>query len=85
MSVLLDEETVVLEGLDFEAPCEHSEGHAAQRVVRIRCCRAGITLCTAHVDLFRDWVEHLIANLFTMCGLCGAPVGSWDDYEVVPL
>ena len=38
MSVLLDEDTLVIEGLEFEIPCEKVGDHAAELAVSCRGC-----------------------------------------------
>jgi hypothetical protein len=89
VSVLLDEETVVLEGLDFEVPCEAKQGseHAAHVMTRFRCCGATGMLCTPHMKNQREGVNGRLAlGLRIICGYCETDVTSWDDLvEVVPL
>lgn len=88
MSVLLDEETVVLEQLDFRERCDAKGEHPADVATRFRCCDAGALLCNAHVRNQRDGVDALIARgRQVQCGYCGAEFTiSYDaNVEVVPL
>lgn len=91
MSVLLDEETVILEGLDFAESCEVKRPsvseHPADVVTRFRCCGATGLLCTAHMKNQREAVNARLAlGLRIICGYCEQDVTSWDDLvEVIPL
>ncbi|GGH33953.1 hypothetical protein [Microbacterium album] len=65
MSVLLDQETVVLEGLDFEPRCEerYSEEHAATHTIICRVCGGAVLACEKHLAharwLLRDEAKHI--------------------------
>lgn len=89
MSVLLDEETVVLEGLDFEERCmaKTAPEHSADVATRFRCCGAGALLCDGHLANQRMGVDALLARgQRLICGYCGAEFTSYDaSVEVVPL
>lgn len=89
MSVLLDEETVILDGLDFEERCDVKKAgeHAADVMTRFRCCGATALLCTPHMKNQREGVNGRLALGFRIiCGYCEVDVTSWDDLvEVVPL
>lgn len=85
MSVLLDEETVVLEGLDFDAPCNYGS-HAASVSILCRGCRHGALFCEEHADEVRRSVDHLIessASSAVMCGKCLRVAYSFDELVVV--
>ncbi|MEU4016211.1 hypothetical protein AB0E56_13210 [Microbacterium sp. NPDC028030] len=88
MSVLLDEETVVLDSLDFEVPCNRGE-HAAEVMVRCRSCGSGSMLCRDHLAKVRQRVEEfLAARAFALCKCadCGDFGFTFDELvEVVPL
>ena len=88
MSVLLDEETVVLEGLDFDVPCE-VRGHAkASVIVTCRTCKTHSLLCQRHYDRMRARVTMLESNpsFFIKCGFCQTWARRFDDLvEVTPL
>ncbi|GAA3948161.1 hypothetical protein [Microbacterium soli] len=88
MSTLLDEETVVLDALDFEIPCARG-GHDAEFFVKCRGCdlNAG-NLCARHLANVRRRVEDIVrAGIFIpRCAFCGRPAMSFDEaYKVVPL
>lgn len=88
MSVLLDEETVVLDGLDFDVPCVH-EDEPAEFFVKCRGCddNAG-HLCGRHLAAARRRVTELGLNPFVQprCAVCLRETASFDDaYVVVPL
>ncbi|WP_295104418.1 hypothetical protein [uncultured Microbacterium sp.] len=89
MSVLLDEETVILEGLDFEERCDAKQGdeHAAHVMTRFRCCGSTGLLCTPHMENQRVGVNGRLALGFRIiCGYCETDVTSWEELvEVVPL
>lgn len=83
MSVILDEEAVILEGLDFEAPCAAPTEHAANVLLRTRCCRTEVLLCGAHLSVIREAFE---TRVVSKCKSCGHRTFSFDDAaEVVPL
>lgn len=89
MSVLLDEETVVLEALDFEERCmsKTAPEHSADFVTRFRCCGAGALLCERHLANQRKSVDALLARgERIICGYCAAEFVSYEDsIEVIPL
>ena len=86
--MLLDEETVVLEGLDFEVPCNRGE-HPAEVSIRCRTCGSGSMLCRPHLARCREAVEEFLAvRPFAICRCadCGAFGFTFDELvEVVPL
>jgi len=88
MSTLLDEETVVLDGLDFEPPCNYG-GHSAVVSVQCRGCGHGALFCQEHADEVRASVERLIessASSAVMCGKCMRIAFTFDELvKVVPL
>jgi len=55
VSTLLDQETVVLEGLDFEPPCEdrNTPAHAATHTAQCRACGKVLLVCEAHLAYLR--------------------------------
>lgn len=55
MSTLLDQETVVLEGLEFEPECEDQRdpAHAATHVAQCRACGGTLLLCEGHLAYLR--------------------------------
>lgn len=89
MSTLLDNETVVLDDLDFEERCDvsHLPEHAADVVTRFRCCGASGLLCTGHMEAQRQGVNARLAlGIRIVCGYCGEDVKSWDELvEVITL
>jgi len=89
MSVLLDEETIVLEALDFEERCmsKIAPAHSADVVTRFRCCGAGALLCEGHLTNQRKTVDALLARgERIICGYCAAEFISYEDgVEVIPL
>lgn len=87
MSVLLDEETVVLEALDFETPCAIEDSHAAHYTVACRSCAIENILCGTHAAGYRDWVEEKLALGNTVfCKRCGFHIKSFRaGFKVVPL
>lgn len=87
MSVLLDEETVILEGLDFAVPCE-AGGHAAEVWVQCRSCRKNAgALCVTHLQVKREEVARkLMTSPAVACARCEATGTSFDQlFEAVPL
>lgn len=87
MSVLLDEETVVLEGLDFTVPCA-AGGHSAEVWVQCRTCRKNAAaLCIEHLKVKREEVARkLLTSPAVGCARCDAVGMSFDElFEAVPL
>ncbi|WP_067198868.1 hypothetical protein [Microbacterium sp. XT11] len=88
MSVLLDEETVVLEGLDFEVPCL-TGGHAAQLSIACRTCQDQAFYCTDHWARKRREIEEFLStSILSMvaCASCKTVAYTVDDLvTVVPL
>jgi ribosomal protein L37E len=62
MSVLLDEETIVLEDLDFEIPCEKIGDHAAELSVSCRGCGHTQFICRPHFEAGRKRIEEIAAT-----------------------
>lgn len=57
MSTLLDEETVILDGLDFQPPCEQEDGKTAKFLMLCRGCRKGPMLCAECVTAWKQMVD----------------------------
>lgn len=89
MSVLLDEETVVLDALDFDVPCSYpvGEAHAAEVVARCRTCANGGFACTGHVQRDRErWDVSVALGAKPRCKQCKTTGTTFDDvFEAVPL
>lgn len=67
MSVLLDEDTIVTESLDFAPPCDkQGPAHAATLALICRGCGRSVLLCDEHLARFRAWIEQnaTIASAF---------------------
>lgn len=86
MSTLIDEETIVLEALDFEVPCSTKQcDHAAAWALSAVCCGISTTKCEHCQEV---WKAHVESKLGTpvQCGECGhRDLLSWAWYRVVPL
>lgn len=91
MSVLLDEETITIDHLDFTERCDTARHgfpeHPAEVMTRFRCCGATALLCLKHVKNQREGVNaRLAAGYRIICGYCREDVSSWDALvEVIPL
>lgn len=87
MSTLLDEETVVLDALDFEVPCEAGE-HAAEVWVQCRSCRENAgALCRPHLQVKRaEAAIKLFYSARIGCAMCNTTATDFDElFEAVPL
>lgn len=87
MSTLLDEETVVLDALDFEPGCQVGE-EAAEFVVTCRSCDLTVLLCETHVATARKTASDFLnkASRFIYCRRCAAKARSFDELlDVRPL
>lgn len=88
MSVL-DEQTdrVVLEGLDFEVPCDTGRDHKAEVVLRCRRCGTSSMHCRLHLAAIRRDCESLNRSTRVIgCRVCRAAAQDLDVvFEVVPL
>jgi hypothetical protein len=88
VSTLLDEETVVLEALDFEVPCL-TGGHAAQLSIACRHCEDQAFYCRDHWERKRRRIEEFLSkSLFSMvvCATCKTSAYTVEDLvQVVPL
>jgi hypothetical protein len=88
MSTLLDEETVLLDALDFEVPCL-TGGHAAQVSIACRHCKDQAFYCRDHWGWKRRRIaEFLSLSLFStvVCSACKTSAYSIEDLvQVVPL
>lgn len=86
MSVLLDEETVVLDALDFDVECWHA-GHGAAWSVGCRFCDQCVFLCDSHLDEVRHrFLESLAVGRRPRCVKCQTRSESFDElFEAVPL
>lgn len=84
MSVLLDEETVVLEALDFEVPCRKVGDHRAEVSFACRGCGHVEFSCRMHLEQLRGFIA-----INTACGIktvhvrCGYRAWSLDELAVV--
>ncbi len=91
MSALLDEEstTVVLERLDFAAPCTSSRDHAAEVGLQCRGCGRVDLACMKHAQELRVKLEALVALGVwdaIVCIRCRHKGYTWDEViRVVPL
>lgn len=86
MSVLLDEETVVLDSLDFDVPCSYpvQEAHAAEVVATCRTCSNGGFACTGHVQRDRErWSVAVALGASPRCNQCKTTGATLDDVFVV--
>lgn len=70
MSVLLDEEAVVLEGLDFEVPCAAGE-HKAEFVITCRHCHKVTFICARHLAKLRSSFRDVVTVTCLGCGFTG--------------
>lgn len=86
MSVLLDEETVVLEALDFDLECWH-QGHTAEWSVACRFCGQHVNLCDEHLEDVRlKYLISISAGRRPNCVTCKAHRPTFDElFEAVPL
>ncbi len=86
MSVLLDEETVVLDALDFTVECWH-EGHGAEWSVACRFCAQCVFLCDSHLSAVRlRFLDSLASGRNPRCVKCQTRGESFDAlFEAVPL
>lgn len=88
MSTLTDEDTVVLEGLDFEIPCG-AGGHAAHVSIACKHCGDQGFLCRDHWGKKRRRVdEYLRVHILgvVVCSVCKTQAWSVEDLvQVVPL
>lgn len=84
MSVVLDEDTVVLDALDFDVPCKTCAEPAVSGISAV-CCGVSTLKCA---DCYADWEQEVIAKLgrAVRCWVCSerGPL-SFDWYRVVPL
>lgn len=85
MSVLLDDDTIVLEQLEFQPPCCYPtrDTHAAQLSIRCRTCNRSALICEPHLTAERARID---AAALVMCLGCRARAATLDDLvEVLPL
>jgi hypothetical protein len=65
MDTLLDQETVVIESLDFEPPCidESEPEHGADTVLTCKACGKVLLVCEKHLAVtrwkYRDAIRHV--------------------------
>lgn len=86
MSVLTDEDTIVLESLDFEVPCSwrHAVAHPAEKSLSCRNCGDVRFSCATHIAE-ADMVLATRPVMLT-CTTCRAQARSVSGlYLVVPL
>lgn len=88
MSILLDDQPVVLDDLEFEVPCAMKCGNPADVYVTCRFCdtNAG-ALCHRHLLAKRAEAEQMLhAKKAIACGQCSRVALTFDDlFEVVDL
>lgn len=85
MSVLLDEDTVVLNALDFELPCAIETDHAAEIALTCRGCGQASLICRRDLRVFREWLRARARDVVT-CKACGLFGVELDDIAAeVPL
>ena len=88
MSTLLDDETVVLDALDHQVPCERGSDHAAALFLACRTCHEGTFLCREHYERARKYLEEMVASnrLVLGCAACNTRADSFDELvKVVPM
>lgn len=85
MDALLDNETVVLESLEFNLDCTvHGCDRHADVLAEMRCCASGGTMCTECLNRARSRVADEVAQrglIHAKCVSCGATsvLISYDD------
>lgn len=82
MSVLLDEDTIVLEGLEFEIPCVNGGDHAAELSFGCRFCPQQGFLCREHWKARRRIVDDYLAvhpGSTVVCAMCRTSALCLDD------
>lgn len=88
MSALTEDDTLIIEFLEFGVPCMFGVGHDAVVMMSCLFCpnNAG-ALCSAHADAERAEVERLISRQgFVRCAFCFAKGATFDDvFGVVKL
>ena len=88
MSVLLDEDTIVLEGLEFDIECMRGQ-HSAALSVECRFCPRQMFVCRKHWTEACSIVDDFLAshlNSAVSCSECGTDAWCLDDLvRVVPL
>lgn len=88
MSILLDDQPVVLDDLEFEVPCAMKCGHPADVYVTCRFCdtNAG-ALCYRHLQAKRaEAAQMLRTKKAIACAQCARVALTFDDlFEVVDL
>lgn len=86
--IVLDDQPVVLDDLEFEVPCALTGDHAADVYVSCRFCddNAG-ALCTRHLLAKRAEAEQMFhARRYISCSKCARVAQEFDDlFTVVPL
>lgn len=87
MSVLLDEDTVTLTGLEYEIPCVKvgADEHAADKSLTCRACGDTLFACDHHIAVTR---MILATNVWAaiVCPSCDTEEDTVDGlYMVVPL
>lgn len=87
MSTLLDDDTIVLEQLDFDVSCVHCDGKA-DVYVKCRGCESNAgNLCADHLVKMQAYIEMLILGfMIPRCRSCLRLATSFGSaYQVVPL
>lgn len=78
MSTLLDQETVMIEALEFDVECWH-EAHPATWSITCRTCGHGVFLCDPHLAEQRAQFEvSLKARRNPRCLTCSARGRAFD-------
>lgn len=85
MSVLLDEETVVLDALDFDITCQVTGDHPAEFAIGCRHCDHVILMCVTHLAAARDRAVKIVASPkhIIRCVRCLAEARSFDELFTV--
>jgi len=89
VSVLLDRDTVTLDGLDFAPRCQQGLwwAHPAQRALVCRGCRGSLLLCRRHHVRYWVWLlRQLRRSMSIVCTVCGRRSATVQDaMEVVEI
>lgn len=88
MSVLLDDETVTIEVLNFDATCDYprADPHSATVAIRCRHCHTTKLLCGPHLAALRRKVDATRGRSTLTCITCQATARVFEDLvEVLPL
>ncbi|PRB01786.1 hypothetical protein [Microbacterium sp. MYb64] len=78
MSVLLDEDTIFLEDLDFAPSCEECDA-APVKAVRCRKCDDVELLCAHHAQALVEEIERITSHGLVVHEECGQSSSSVDE------